>query len=57
MSLMRKLTAGIIAFLTIVLLCPFEMMVVTSQRVLVATKDMHPINKAVVQQIWARLFA
>jgi len=38
--------------LAVVLLFPFKSTVVPSQRVLVTTKDMHPISSALVRQIW-----
>ena len=38
--------------LAVVILYPFKSTVVPAQRVLVTTKDMHPISNALVRQIW-----
>ena len=48
----RKWITLILAMLAVVVLYPFKRTVVPAQRVLVTTKDMHPISNALVRQIW-----
>jgi len=52
MSSTRKWVIVIIVMLTVLLLCPFKKTLVPEQRVLVVTKDMHPIRNAMVRQSW-----
>jgi len=52
MTAKRKWVIAVLVSLAVVMLCPFKKTVVPSQRVLVTTKDMHPINHALVRQIW-----
>ena len=52
MSSTRKLVAVIVVILAVLLLYPFKKTLVPEQRVLVVTKDMHPIRNAMVRQSW-----
>ena len=52
MSLTRKLVALIVVILAVLLLYPLKKTVVPEQRVLVVTKEMHPIRNAMVRQSW-----
>jgi hypothetical protein len=42
----------VVALLAIVLLYPFKTTVAPAERVLVVTKDMHPVKDALIRQIW-----
>ena len=48
----RKWVLLVLVLLAIVMLYPFKTTVVPLQRVLVTTKDKHPIRNALVRQIW-----
>jgi len=52
MSATRKLVIVVLVSLSILLLYPFKTTLVPEQRVLVVTKDMHPISNVLVRQIW-----
>ena len=52
MSATRKLVIVILVSLSILLLYPFKTTLVPEQRVLVVTRDMHPIRNILVRQIW-----
>lgn len=52
MSTTRKRIIVILVLLSIVLLYPFKTTLVLEQRVLVVTRDMHPISNILVRQIW-----
>ena len=52
MSSTRKRIVVVAVVLGVVLLYPFEKTLVPETRVLVVTKDMHPVKNALVRQIW-----
>ena len=52
MSSTRKLVALVVVILAVLLLYPFKKTLVPEQRVLVVTKEMHPIRNAMVRQSW-----
>jgi len=52
MSLIRNPKIFVLVLLAILLLYPFKTTLVPEQRVLVVTKDMHPVRDVWVRQIW-----
>ena len=52
MSAKRKPLIVVIVSLSILLLYPFKTTLVPEQRVLVVTRDLHPIRNILVRQIW-----
>src|SRR6478672_4758177 len=48
----RKWLVLLLLFLTGLILFPFKKTVVPSTRVLVVTRDMHPVKDALVRQTW-----
>jgi hypothetical protein len=52
MSSRRKAVIAIVVLLAALFLYPFKKTLVTEQRVLVVTNDMHPIRNAMVRQRW-----
>ena len=52
MSSRRKAVIAIVVLLAALFLYPFKKILVPEQRVLVVTKDMHPIRNAMVRQSW-----
>jgi hypothetical protein len=52
MSSVRKPVIVILVLLAALLLYPFQKTLVPEKRVLVVTKDMHPVTNALVRQSW-----
>src|ERR1700730_10330821 len=52
MSSTRKLVALGVVIMAVLLFYPFKKTLVPEQRVLVVTKEMHPIRNAMVRQSW-----
>ena len=48
----RKIVIVISVFLASLILYPFKKVMVPEQHVLIVTKDMHPIENAIVRQSW-----